>query len=36
LKIDEAEKQLIDLDQEDSEISLFLSFLDKQQGGIIR
>jgi UDP-N-acetylglucosamine acyltransferase len=36
LKIDEAEKQLNDLDQEDSEISLFLSFLDKQQGGIIR
>lgn len=36
LKIDEAEKQLNDLDQEDSEISLFLSFLNKQQGGIIR
>jgi UDP-N-acetylglucosamine acyltransferase len=36
LKIEEAEKQLNDLEQEDNEISLFLSFLGKQQGGIIR
>lgn len=36
LKIDEAEKQLAEIEQEDSEVSLFLSFLEKQQGGIIR
>lgn len=36
LKIDEAEKKLADMDQEDNEVSLFLSFLEKQQGGIIR
>ncbi len=36
LKLEEAQKELTEIDQEQTEISLFLDFLSTQQGGIIR
>jgi UDP-N-acetylglucosamine acyltransferase len=36
LRVEEAEKQLLEIDQEHSEVSLMVDFLAKNEGGIIR
>lgn len=36
LKIEQAQQEIIKMDQEDSELDLFIDFLNKQEGGIIR
>lgn len=36
LRMEEAEKQIKQIEQQESELSLFVAFLQKQQGGIIR
>ncbi len=36
LQIEEAERKIREINQQDSELSIIIDFLDRQQGGIIR